>query len=325
MKNYNNLEIFIQTYNRAEFLAQTLKSICNQSAQDFDIIIADNASTDSTKEIVEDLKQQFPDRNIVFLPSEKNIGGPENTKRIISMAKKEWTMIFHDDDLIHPNYIKTAMDLANQNPDVVTVSCTYIPYENPKGEDWEVLSSKAYMGDEKEFASLLFRGLTHNFASTIYKTAILKQHEVNMELYGKISDRPFMLDIAKHGKNIVLKDPYIRYRLHAGQDSNTASTGPFENEYFALMNNYKSIMGNSWISKYGFIYNSFVHSQLRTGFYWISRSRDKKRFGEFKNLAAESKVIRKFERHRLIEKLYAVPRFFCKSAFNIYDKILMGR
>ena len=325
MKNYNNLEIFIQTYNRAEFLAQTLKSLCKQSAQGFDIIIADNASTDNTKEIVERAKQQFPNRNIVFFASEKNIGGPENTKRIISTAKKEWTMIFHDDDLIHPDYIKNAMDLLEKIPDAVTVSCTYIPYESPRDEDWENFSSKAYIGDEKEFASLLVRGITHNFASAIYKTSLLKQHEVNMDLYGKISDRPFMLEIGKHGKNIVLKDPYIRYRLHAGQDSNTASTGPFDSEYFALMNNYKSILGNSWFDKYGFIYNSFIHSQLRTGFYWIHRTRDKKAFREFKNLAAENKVIRKFERHRFVEKLYSLPRFFCKLAFNIYDKILMGR
>lgn len=325
MVNYNNLEVFILTYNRAELFAQTLETICRQSVFGFDIIVVDNASVDNTGQVVDEFKQKYLQRNIVFASCEKNTGNEENFNRARQMAKKEWAMIFHDDDLVHPDYIKTAMDLLEKTPAAVTASCTYMPCESPADGNWEKFSSKAYIGDGKEFASLLFRGVTQNFASTIYKTEFLKLAEIKNNIFGKMWDRPFMMDVAKNGRNILLKDPYIRYRIHSGQDTNNSLTGPFEHEYVALMDNYKSILGGSWFNRYGFIYNSFIHLQLRMGFYWIHNTRSKKGFGEFKNLAAEKNVIRKFEKYRLVEKLYQIPRFLCKFAFNIYDKIVVGR
>jgi len=312
---YDNLEVFITTYNRAEMFKDTLKTICEQSAEGFDIIIVDNASTDNTKDVVEEIKKQYPNRNIVFLHSKENIGVNNNLQRAMQLAKKEWAMIFHDDDFMHPEYIQNAMELLKQNPDAVIASCTYTPSEHPNAENWENFSGDAYVGDVKDFAALLFGYVMHNFASTIYKTSILKEHVIHPEFYGKIWDRPFMMDIAKHGKSIILKDPYIRYRIHSGQDTNNEKTGPFANEWFALLNCYKGILGNSWFDKYGLIYNSFVHSQLKLGYNWMQAVKSKMTFKEFKKQAAETAVIRGIEVHKTIERLYKFPRFVCRKIF----------
>lgn len=312
---YDDLEILITTYNRAEFLKETLISICEQSAPGFDILVLDNASTDNTKEVFEGIKKQYPSRNMVFVGSEKNIGGVANIDRARKMAKKEWAMLFHDDDLMHPDYVKNAMDLLAQHPDAVMVSCTYTPLENPDDKNWEAFSNDAYVTEIKDFAALMFGFIMHNFASTIYKTALLKECAFKENIYGKILDRPFMLDVAKHGKTLILKDPYIRYRLHPGQDTNTAQTGPYANEYFALMNCYKSILGNSWFDKYGIIYNSFIHYQLKLGYHWLKSVNSVMKFNQFKNMAAENNVIRNFERFKIVEKIYRLFMPVCKKIF----------
>ena len=67
---YNNLEVIIPTYNRAELLEATLNTICAQSAVGFDVIILDNASTDDTKAMVERFIKAHPERNIRFIGSE---------------------------------------------------------------------------------------------------------------------------------------------------------------------------------------------------------------------------------------------------------------
>ncbi|MFA7658004.1 MAG: glycosyltransferase family 2 protein [Candidatus Gastranaerophilaceae bacterium] len=309
---YDNLEIFITTYNRAEMFGQTLKTICEQNAEGFDIIILDNASTDNTKKVFNEIKKQYPNRHMKFVGAEKNLGHLGNVLRTIQMASREWAMIFHDDDLMHPEYIKTAMDLINKTPDAVMASCTYLPYEHPNDKNWENFSNDAYFADIKDFAALMFGFILHNFASTIYKTELLKKNELDNELYGKISDRPYLLDIAKHGKNVILKAPYIRYRTHPGQDTNTSETGPFEKEWFALLKKYKEILGNSWFDKYGIIYNSFVHSQLKLGYHWLKSVNSKMTLKTFKKHAADNDVIRKIEVFKIVEKIYKLSEAVCK-------------
>lgn len=296
-------------------LKETLKSICEQSAVGFDIIVLDNASTDNTAAIVEEIKKEYPDRNIVFKTLEENIGGMNNFNRARLSVNKEWAMLFHDDDLIHPEYIKRAMDALRKNPDAVMASCTFKNYEEPNAENWETFKDDYYIGDVKYFATLMFGSMLQNFASTIYKSSLLKEIEPDNKLYGKISDRPYMLAVASHGKSIVLKPPYIRYRNHPGQDTNTSKTGPFAPEWFAFLNCYKSILGNSWFDKYGIIYNLFVQSKLKMGYYWMSSVHSQMKFKEFKRLAVENNVIRKFEEPKLVEKL-------CKIASSIYQKFL---
>lgn len=312
---YDDLEIFITTYNRAKFLKETLKSICEQSAQGFDILVLDNASTDNTKEVFEEIQKQYPSRNMTFVGSEKNIGGVANINRAREMAKKEWAMLFHDDDLMHPEYVKNAMDLLSQHPDAVMASCTYTPLEKLDDKNWENFSNDAYIADVKDFAALMFGFIMHNFASTIYKTALFKECAFKEDIYGKILDRPFMLDVAKFGKTVILKDPYIRYRLHPGQDTNTSDTGPYANEYLALMNCYKSILGNSWFDKYGIIYNSFIHYQLKLGYHWLKSVNSVMKFNQFKNMAAENDVIRKIECPKIVEKIYKLAMPVCIKVF----------
>lgn len=304
---HDNLEILVFTYNRAKMLQETLETICKQTAQGFDIIVLDNASTDDTKEAVEEIKNKYSQRNIKFVSCEKNIGAPANGDRGMEMASKEWTMLFHDDDLMHPDYVKNAMELLEKNENAVMASCTYISSEKPKDENWENFSNEAYFADVEDFAALVLQGrINHSFSATIYKTALLKTHAFNYELYGKIADRPFMYDVAKEGKTIILKSPYIRYRLHPGQDSNTFNTGPFIDQWFALTNCYKEILGNNWFNKYGIIYNTSVHNFLKYGYNWMDSVNSKMSFKEFKEKAVECNLIRPIEKYKLVEKPYKI-------------------
>jgi len=314
---YDNLEVFITTYNRAEMLKETLKTICEQTAGGFDILIMDNASTDHTRDVVEEMKKQYPKRNITFVGAEENVGGVNNLNKSRLMAKKEWAMIFHDDDLMHPDYVKAAMDLLKQNPDAVMASCTYVASYNPESNNWENfpknMNTAAYVVDVKDFAALLFGGLTHNFASTIYKTSLLREQKIKDDLYGKMWDRPFMLDVATHGKTVILKDPYVKYRLHSGQDTTSANSGPFAREWFVLLNNYKDILGNSWFNKYGFVYQSFVHSQLRVGYHWMAGVKSEMEFKEFKKDAAKNAVISESEVFKICELFSNFTGAICKK------------
>jgi glycosyltransferase involved in cell wall biosynthesis len=266
--NYSavDLEVFILAYNRAEYLEQTLISICNQTLKGFRIVVLDNGSTDNTPDIV----QKYAEFGVELIRSEKNLGQQYNYNRSQELANRKWIMVFHDDDIMHPKYIETAMGLINKNPEVALLGACYVSLSNPDNANWEEINTEAiFCENQKDFAALLYTNFTIHFGSAIYRTDLFKKTEFNYAKYGKILDKPFMLEIAEYGSVIALNNPYIRYRCHPGQDSFDTNSGPFLNEWMALQKYYYQILGNSVFDKYGRTFLAYNYEQFMAGYNWM--------------------------------------------------------
>ena len=71
--NTNSLiSVVMPTYNQARFLSYSIDSVLNQTFENWELIIVDDASTDNTKKIVE--QYQKNNSKITYLLNEKNIG-----------------------------------------------------------------------------------------------------------------------------------------------------------------------------------------------------------------------------------------------------------
>lgn len=120
--HYEDLDVIIPTYNRAEFLKIQLESIFNSTVSWRKTIILNNASTDNTLEIIERVKNAYPERNIEVITNSCNIGNPRNFIKTQIISSNCYTAIFHDDDAIHPEYIDRAMFMFKNNKQMVMVS-----------------------------------------------------------------------------------------------------------------------------------------------------------------------------------------------------------
>lgn len=120
--HYDELDVIIPTYNRAKFLKIQLESIFNSNATWRKTIILNNASTDDTLRVIQNIKEEYPNRKIEIINNIKNIGNPRNFVKTQSIANNKYTAIFHDDDAIHPEYIDRAMNIFKQNEQMVMVS-----------------------------------------------------------------------------------------------------------------------------------------------------------------------------------------------------------
>ena len=265
--NTSNLEIFIMTYNRKHMLEESLKSLLNQTVKGFKIIISDNASDDGTEEVIK--KYQTKYGNIIYHRNETNIHYFNNLKKQVNFAQAEYVMFFHDDDILHPEYIETALNYLNKYPDIAVFSSYYKPAESVNNENWQRISTKAvYCKNREELAALMYCGKPVCFPSTIYKTSHLKNFNFDYKLYGKMADKPLILEIAKNGPSIVLTDKYlVRYRVHKGQDTK-ASNGPFSEEIINLNKLFLSILGNSIFNQYGRVFVARNFKWLKNGYGW---------------------------------------------------------
>ncbi len=96
-KFLTGISIGLPVYNGEKYIKKRIKSILNQSFQNFEIIISNNASTDLTEEICIELEKQ--DVRIKYFKQPHNIGGMSNFGFVLSKAQREFFVwASHDDE-----------------------------------------------------------------------------------------------------------------------------------------------------------------------------------------------------------------------------------
>jgi hypothetical protein len=118
------------------------------------------------------------------------------------------------------------------------------------------------------------------FPSVLYRADAFRGQEIETSLYGKVCDRPLLLNVAKHGATAVIHFPFVKYRQHAGQDSASGDSGPYASQLAALHQNYHRLLGSDITSRFGrsFVVNNY--SLLRNEFKNLG-PRDREKFPDF--------------------------------------------
>lgn len=233
------IEILVLTYNRAPLIGATLESLLAQVKPATRICVLDNGSTDDTKRVV----RSFAERGVELIC--RNSNDPRACwSELQTIAHGPWTMLFHDDDLLHPNYLSDASFALTREPHATVVVSAMRVYPEPERVGWEPVRASHYrVLTGRQLAAQLYGGFPMPFCSAIYRTDVLQRGNFGLEKYGKIFDRPFVIEAALAGSAVVMLDPYVKYRTHAAQDSADQATGPFLLEIFALQRYYRKILG----------------------------------------------------------------------------------
>ncbi|AZN37860.1 glycosyltransferase family 2 protein [Iodobacter ciconiae] len=110
------LTISIPTYNRSsnlQLLLDTLIVELNGFENLVEVIVSDNASTDTTNSVLLDFKERFP--SAVIIRNEKNVGPDLNISACFNSATSKYVWIIGDDDLPKSGAIKEIVSLLNNN------------------------------------------------------------------------------------------------------------------------------------------------------------------------------------------------------------------
>ncbi len=222
MITIDDIQLFVATSNRANFLAQSLDSLLHQSIGVKEIIVLDNESTDNTEQLVKSLANKG-------IKHVKTYGFLGNYKKCKDLASKKYCMLFHDNDLVHPKYLEFAIALLNKYPDLSIITTRYIEFcdENVPAFSKEISNAAYIFKHQKEFAEFLYYKEIVAYATAIYKTECFKQCPLEYEKFNKFNDWPFMVKMAGYGKSAILKDPNLFFvRRHSGQDTWTQKNTP---------------------------------------------------------------------------------------------------
>jgi len=108
--------IAMPVYNGERFIREALDSLLAQTFTDFEIVISDNASTDSTPAICREYEQRDPRVRTIRQP--ENRGAFVNAEMAIRAGTGEYTMMVGDDDVYDPRYIEVLLPLLERDPEV---------------------------------------------------------------------------------------------------------------------------------------------------------------------------------------------------------------
>jgi glycosyltransferase involved in cell wall biosynthesis len=111
------VSIGLPVYNGANYVGDAIASHLDQTFEDFELIVSDNASDDDTVEIVEELAAK--DSRVRLLRNESNVGANRNYNITFAAASRGEYFRWHaHDDLIEPTFLERCVEVLDSDPGV---------------------------------------------------------------------------------------------------------------------------------------------------------------------------------------------------------------
>lgn len=111
MKDFGLVSIITPSYNCAQFIAETVKSVLAQTYANWEMLIVDDGSTDNTKEVV----CRYKDPRIHYHRIEYNSGAAVARNTALRMAKGRWIAFLDSDDLWKPEKLEYQLAFMVDN------------------------------------------------------------------------------------------------------------------------------------------------------------------------------------------------------------------
>ena len=121
------ISVLMGIYNCAPTLQEALDSLYAQTFQDFQIILCDDGSTDTTLAVAEENARRHP--NIVLLRNDRNRGLNYTLNRCLAAADTELCARMDGDDISLPERFEKEVQFLDEHPEYAVVSCPMIHFD----------------------------------------------------------------------------------------------------------------------------------------------------------------------------------------------------
>ena len=219
MENEPLVSVLMTAYNREKFIVEAIDSILASTYTNFELIIVDDCSTDTTVNIAK--SYEVKDKRIKVYVNEKNLGDYPNRNRAVSYAKGEFIMFVDSDDKILVEGIERCVETMQIFP------------QSSFGMNSHETSKPAFLLDStKAIQTHFFKTpfLMIGPGGTITRRSFLESINMYPVKYGPGNDMYFNLKAACSTPIVMLPFEFMYYRRHEGQEIN--------NSYSYLYNNY---------------------------------------------------------------------------------------
>ncbi len=201
------VSVIMPVYNAEKYLKEAIDSILSQTFADFEFIILDDSSSDSSPEIV----RSYQDERIRFYINEQNMGVAKTLNKGLDLATGEYIARMDSDDISLPERFEKQVAYLDKNPKVGVLGCGTEEF----GEGLQSKFSRPTSSSAGYKVDLLFNTCVAHPAAMIRKSALGENRYE--EKYNGVEDHVLWWRIAEKHDIYSLYEVLFRYRRHKSQ------------------------------------------------------------------------------------------------------------
>lgn len=234
------ISVIMPVYNGEKYIRETIDSVLGQTCRNFEFIIVNDGSTDSTPQIID----SYADPRIVLIDQKSN-QGVSNARNLGTQFSRGGFIAFCDaDDVYSAERLSAQLDFLTKNPNVDVCGSYFTVFENGQ----EILIE--HPTTDQTIKEYFFTGNCIGQPSVMGKSEVFRDYPYNPALQAS-EDYDLWARMAVGGiifANIPL--PLVKYRLHPAQASKTKGklldiTSKAVSKQYAL-----AYLNNDLISRY---------------------------------------------------------------------------
>jgi len=249
------VSIILTSYNHGLYIRQAIESAISQSFTDFELIIADDGSTDDSWEII----QSYDDPRIITHRRDVNQGGGL-IREVLPRCKGKYIAIHHSDDTWEQDKISKQVAYLDSNPEI-TACFTHVQFINELGEKYTPPETDFYYDrfdqpNRNRFEWLRFfwdhgNALCH--PSVLIRTEAYSRHGIFSTGLRQIPDFLMWIRVCLGGDIYVIQEKLTNFRLHTISSLNTSGDRPDSHirsvtEFFLICDDLFKVSGEQYFS-----------------------------------------------------------------------------
>lgn len=298
------ISVIIPAYNVEKYIDECIDSLINQTFKDFEIIVVDDGSTDSTGYILNRYSKILNNFRVINQKNSGSPGGPRN--RGIELSNGEYIFMLDPDDVLPYTALEKLYSCAEKEK-ADMVCGNYLRFNSKKAWTLKHISETIFMEEKitnlREFPEVMINGITCN---KLYRLDFINRYNIRYnEKLKNGEDRIFMLKAYLHADKIQII-PNIVYKYRDRENEGNLSTTQqfnlkvFEESLDSIIENYNYLIQTK---------NELYVAEL------FRKERTQHDFFRFINYYAEKLPKEKWS------KVFEISREYMDIMYNYIDKL----
>jgi glycosyltransferase involved in cell wall biosynthesis len=226
------VSICIPTYNRADsYLKDTLASALEQTYPNIEVIVSDNCSTDATAYLVNGFKNE----RLKYIRHKKNIGANNNFNFCLKIAKGDYFLLLHSDDLIDKDFVQSCMAHVDYRKDVGFIQTGARVIDTDDNILYQCENRTAGLPAGQFFLAWFNNRTCWYFCNTLYNTRLLRKAGGLQSNKHLVQDNVAIVKLASRYERGDVEKVKASFRKHKDQITFSAKIKDWCDDYLTLI------------------------------------------------------------------------------------------
>ena len=208
--------VLMPVYNASEFLKEAIDSILEQTYEEFEFLIIDDGSTDSSLNIIE----SYNDDRIKLISNTENLGIIKSLNKGIEMASGKYIVRMDADDISENNRLEIQINFMENNNDVAVAGSNGVIFLSEKPMIKKATDFPKKYSEIK--CTLLFESPIMHPSVIIRKNVLLENNYRYKDEHKATEDYGLWMEIAKDYKVVNISKTLLKHRIISSSLTNQA-------------------------------------------------------------------------------------------------------